>query len=276
MRTILFTNARDEKNIMEWIAHHLNIGFSHIYIFDHKSIIPIKDITKYISPKKLTVNRIDCDIIKTILIKMAINYAKRNKYDWMLYLDCDEFLVLNNHTTISSMIEQYNNYNMVGLNWLLFGSNNKDTFDGTIISNFTMCDNVLNRHIKTLLNIKKIGNMPIAVKNPHVYIIFDMSKSVGIDMIKLDRIRPQFHTVNMDIQVVNAYIAHYIYQSYETYLQRKIFLPADDTFKFRHAISKEIFHTKYNIIENKYITEKYDNINRQLMLKFSQPTQIPI
>ena len=34
---ILFTNARNEKNIKEWAAHHLLIGFSAICIFDHKS-----------------------------------------------------------------------------------------------------------------------------------------------------------------------------------------------------------------------------------------------
>jgi hypothetical protein len=38
---ILFTNARDEKNIKEWVAHHLLLGFDLIYIFDHKSIKPL-------------------------------------------------------------------------------------------------------------------------------------------------------------------------------------------------------------------------------------------
>ena len=31
-RVVLFTNARDEKNIKEWAAHHLLLGFSLIYI----------------------------------------------------------------------------------------------------------------------------------------------------------------------------------------------------------------------------------------------------
>ena len=37
----LFTNARDEPNIAEWVAHHLLLGFDRIHIFDHKSVTPI-------------------------------------------------------------------------------------------------------------------------------------------------------------------------------------------------------------------------------------------
>ena len=37
----LFTNARNEKHIKEWVAHHLLIGFELIVIFDHKSIKPL-------------------------------------------------------------------------------------------------------------------------------------------------------------------------------------------------------------------------------------------
>ena len=36
-KVALFTNARDEKHIKEWAAHHLLIGFEYIFIFDHKS-----------------------------------------------------------------------------------------------------------------------------------------------------------------------------------------------------------------------------------------------
>lgn len=32
----IFCNARDEKNIKEWAANHLLIGFDSVVIFDHK------------------------------------------------------------------------------------------------------------------------------------------------------------------------------------------------------------------------------------------------
>ena len=40
-KLILFTNMKDEKNIKEWCAHHLLLGFDRIYIFDNLSKNPI-------------------------------------------------------------------------------------------------------------------------------------------------------------------------------------------------------------------------------------------
>ncbi len=40
----LFCNARDEKNIKEWAAHHLLIGFDVIVLIDHNSKIPLKEV----------------------------------------------------------------------------------------------------------------------------------------------------------------------------------------------------------------------------------------
>jgi hypothetical protein len=60
-----------------------------------------------------------------------------------------------------------------------------------------------------------------------------------------------------------AFIAHYIYQSEETYKQRKISLPADDTGAFR-AIDVDI-HAKHNERSN-FIPRKYAEGVRQFML----------
>jgi hypothetical protein len=43
-KVLLFCNARDEKHIKEWAAHHLLIGFTHIIIFDHNSKVPLSTI----------------------------------------------------------------------------------------------------------------------------------------------------------------------------------------------------------------------------------------
>ena len=45
-QTILFTNARDEPNISEWVAHHLLLGFDKIIVFDHLSTVPISSMIK--------------------------------------------------------------------------------------------------------------------------------------------------------------------------------------------------------------------------------------
>ena len=86
MRTIIFTNARDENNILEWTIHHKNLGFNHVYIFDHISIVPITEVLYGLD--NVTVHRVIEDFVpKTQLMLTASIIAKSGNYDWMLYLD---------------------------------------------------------------------------------------------------------------------------------------------------------------------------------------------
>ena len=48
----------------------------------------------------VTIKKIDKNIKKIDMIKYSYNFAYENKFDWMLYLDCDEFLVLKNDDSI--------------------------------------------------------------------------------------------------------------------------------------------------------------------------------
>ena len=128
MKTILFTNARDESNILEWILHHLNLGFDYIYIFDHKSKIPIYNLlksnhTSNCDLSKVHIFRLDKDIIKINLMKIALQFSIKHNFSWLLYLDCDEFLVLNQENNVQSFLEKYKNFDQIAFNWLLFGSN---------------------------------------------------------------------------------------------------------------------------------------------------------
>lgn len=262
MKTILFANARDETNILEWIVHHLNLGFTHIYLFDHKSIVPLTDVLKNVPKDLLTIHRIDSDIRKANLIYDAHKIALSMEYDWMLYLDVDEFLVLNNKDTVQEFLLCYNQFDQVGVNWLLFGSNYLDAVlgdDETIIESYLRCEGKLDRHIKSFLNLK---NKSIMLKNPHVYFLPDMSHSINVNYAVLEAQHPYWFHTNAHYNNVSAYIAHYTYQSYDTYISRKINVPRDDTGSYRTLLSKEQIHGLYNNVENLVPLNKYNAANK--------------
>jgi hypothetical protein len=72
-----------------------------------------------------------------------------------------------------------------------------------------------------------------------------------------------FNDVKLPYSKTPAYIAHYIYQSEETYINRKVNLPSDDSGNFR--TKDENIHTKHNDIMNEYPKNKYsENINKFL------------
>lgn len=267
MKTILFTNARNEDNILEWVIHHLHLGFDFIYIFDHISKTPIKEVLQKFNHPLVYVETLYGEIFhKNQTISNSIDFSVMHGFDWMIYLDADEFLVLNHDETVSDFLEKYNTYQQVSLNWLLFGSNHIDQFNGgTIIENYTKCEPTLSKTIKTFLNLNNIKKHEnFSINNPHILYLDNYDLSVGVDFKTVNKDCPFSYEPAFSIQETPAFIAHYVHQSYDTYIKRKISIPRDDGAEFRNVIEKEEFHKMHNDIEYKGVLEKYNQRNKSV------------
>jgi len=251
-KTILFTNARDEKNIKEWVAHHLLLGFNLIYVFDHKSKIPLNQELK-IFKKGVIVERCEMDgPIKMQLMMKASQIATGAGADWMLYLDADEFLILNAFQNVKEMLKYYLFTDSVAINWLMFGTNHhrKEPEDGLIIENYTKSDLKLDKHVKTFVRPSQVIN----AITPHYFVISEPARMFSINM-KPMQFSKSFNDWDVKFNMTAAYVAHYVYQSEESYINRKINLPRDDNSLYRRI--EENIHGKHNEIENLSVKNKY-------------------
>jgi hypothetical protein len=271
MKTILFTNARDEADILEWAVHHTNLGFDKIYITDHKSLTPIRDIVGEIP--NICVRRLECDcVLKNNLITEAVKYATEHQYDWMLYLDADELLILPKDANVQTFLHKFNDYDMIGMNWLLFGSNyHNQKPAGTILKNYTRCETQFNVHIKSFVRPLCVLRVP-ADGGPHVYTIREFDRAVGTNKIPMIKAHPHFfnqlgHMANVEqINQNDAYVAHHIFQCFETYQQRKVFRKRDDNNEdWSWKFDENELHKHYNHIENRFPCEKYNKKNIETM-----------
>ncbi len=266
INVILFTNARDEDNILDWIAHHKNLGFDKIYIIDHKSEKPIKDLYNYENfSNYIIVERNDRELSKKnnkdVFIMKSVKYARENKYDWMIYIDADEYIILNKYNNVKELLYNYKDYDLVGLNWLLFGNNDHETKPkGTLFQNYTKCQKNLNEHIKSFVRPDKV----VKEDTPHTFSILDNNKRVDIDKKVLKKKLPYFNYINKSFNEVDAYIAHYIYQSYETFKHRKG--RKNDILGYSKIMPYMKFKKLYNDVENIYPYEKYNDINKKTVL----------
>lgn len=258
MKSILFTNARDEDNILEWIQYHKYIGFTTIFIYDHLSHNHIQDIVNENHIEHIIIERIDTeDIRKTQLMDISVKYSRNNGYDWMLYLDADEYLMLPNDNKIDTFLEKYKTYQQVGINWLMFGSNYHNSRpDGGLLENYTKCDAKLHANIKSFVKPDFVKH----VVNPHCYKVQNSNLSIGINYQKLNDINPWHFELNLEskhFNSINAYIAHYIFQSYDTYLKRKKNRKRDDTGGDWHwNYDEKTIHRAFNNIDNFLPKEK--------------------
>ena len=274
-KIILCVNARDEKNMKEWVAHHLLLGFDEIYICDHKSIVPLEgqfdNFNKGKEKQRVFVRRSeDIGPVKELFIRQAVKQGIDSNAHWMLYLDADEFLVFNSEVkTVQEFMKKYGDYDLVAVSWLMFGSNGHENEpSGFIIDNYTKSQLKLCNHIKSFIR-------PNAFLHPncHKNTIKDTKKAIQMNGSMLN---PSPKNVlfenNIHYNDSEAYIAHYYVQSKETYMRRKLTLPRDDDgTQGDKAKRQEYYSLNYlNEVENYSIKNKYSEKIRHYLISIGE------
>jgi hypothetical protein len=256
----LFTNARDEPNIAEWVAHHLLLGFDRIHIFDHKSVTPISQKLGTTFNNTVTVNRVEGDGgIKLKMIADAVEIASKNKASWMLYLDADEFLLLNKLNNVKELLTMYNFADALAVNWLMFGtSGHKAQPSGLLTENFIRSDKMLNPHVKTFVRPEKVK---LPIQNPHFYHLTNPNRNFAATGNKKS-IGPFNSVVKLFINVP-AYIAHYYSQS-EAEFNRRKGRTMDDGSGARPG-SDAAIHNKHNDVTNNQLQNKYSQRTKNFL-----------
>lgn len=258
--TILFTNARDEPNIAEWVAHHLLIGFDKIVIFDHLSKVPINQWIGSDFNGKLEVVRVNGEgNIKRELMNQALDIATNKNYSWMLYLDADEFLYLQNQN-VKAFLDVFKNADAIGINWLLFGTSGFTVQPkGLLTENFVRCELMLNSHVKSFVRPSCV----VKVNNPHYYVICDRSRyysGIGQQM----KMGP-FSMQMIPFTKSPCYIAHYYTQSEEEHMRRKS-RQLDDGSVGKNNMLKDV-HKQYNQFINLQMKHGFSVKTKELLLK---------
>ena len=144
-KTALFTTSKNDRTILEWTIHHLTLGFDHIHIFQPTLSTVLDSLVE-------ADNRVTIQQETPQSIEQMRDIAQTLGADWMLYLDSDEFVVLNNSSEISHFLRSYAAYEKVGLNLLVFRSGEEG--EETLIGSCTSCNSRLSDIVKTFVNLK--------------------------------------------------------------------------------------------------------------------------
>jgi hypothetical protein len=254
---ILSTNIRDEKNILEWIIYHLLIGFDRIVIIDHKSIIPVKTLIEpYHWKHKIDVIRNESEgpVKMTFLNNIIIPYMTRYCKKYFIHLDGDEYIYIKDNLMIDTFLTKYN-CNILALHWLMFGSNNieqNNNIYGNLITTFTKSDTSIHNHYKCFIKINK--NIQFTFLNPH-HILLKNTPTITTNVMNKHiqfngNINKNFEELcpSIDLDELPGYLVHYMVQSKEDYIARKINRNRDDIAAARDNDLSILDH--YNNIEN--------------------------
>ena len=280
----LFCNVRDEVSLDEWLAHHLNLGFSRIVVYDHLSKIPVRhqlqasneklqkacgkdwfrrvDIQSY--TKEVNTRMEKSGGIKNELMKFAIGTAQRARADWMMYLDVDEYLYLDRWDTIQQMMYYYAHADVVCLNWLMFGTSFHDEQpEGSIVTSFCQCEGELDSHIKQITRPQQV----IGCTSPHYY-FFGKQYILCMDVLG-NMCDPQTPYQKRPVELtrdsldtnVPAFIAHYFVQSVQEFTHRKGRV-MDNGMKPKmtppkNTKERKMIHAMHNMVTFRKMADKY-------------------
>ncbi len=146
---ILSTYVREDNDYLdEWVQYHLSIGFEHIVMYDHRSIVPVQNIWG----DKVSVIRIDRD---SLFIPEYLNQTtlKTHPAYWMGMMDVDEFIVLLQHKDIKELLKGYEEFGALGLPWTTFGSSGHRTKPaGRVMDNYVWREPDEPMWIKSIIN----------------------------------------------------------------------------------------------------------------------------
>ncbi|MEO9892505.1 glycosyltransferase family 2 protein [Aurantibacter sp.] len=122
----MITRCRDEFFILEFVNYYISQGVDHIYIIDddskdkgiYKSVEGLSDVTVIY----------DSNVIKNNSASKL--YKKiRKSFDWIIYVDVDEFISTNkmsHKTIVEEVVDSYSSFDCVKVPWVMMSSNGRE------------------------------------------------------------------------------------------------------------------------------------------------------
>ena len=106
--------------IREWVEHHLDLGFNSIIIADNDDTFLLPGIIDY--PAVIHEDYTGIDKVQTKAYTELYNKYRKD-FDWLLFIDCDEFVMLDKeYKDIQDFLDGFDS-DVVRINWKVFSDN---------------------------------------------------------------------------------------------------------------------------------------------------------
>lgn len=171
--TIAAIFRNEARFLKEWIEFHKLIGVEHFYLFNHLStdnyleilepyiksgIVELQDITR--DPSSLN----EWNLIQTSVYH-TIAQQVQNEVEWIAFIDLDEFLYPVKEQNLKDLLQKYDSYASLSVNWKIFGTNNipKIPRDKLLIETLLKSSLDKDLHVKTIVKPRYVKKF----LNPH-------------------------------------------------------------------------------------------------------------
>lgn len=170
-QVVLVARARNEGvYLLEWIQHHLAIGFDHIVLVTNDLSDSSEELIRILCSNTDRITWLDCSLVPLGGDKVSsrsLNFVRANfdflRFDWLMVLDMDEFLLIEGGGTVSKWLEGFESADQVVVYWRNFGPSGEieASLDVGVLERFrTFQPIVENGHeFKTLTRTRYLGRL---------------------------------------------------------------------------------------------------------------------
>lgn len=129
----------------EWLEYNNKLGFDKIIMYQNDWRTDIEK--PYLEKREWDGRSVQLLIYNHVL-------RTNTEYDWIAFIDCDEFIVLKKHNNIKEFIEEYGpKHPVLSLNWFFHGNMGLEKRTGnSLLKMFTKRNKDVNEHIKVIVN----------------------------------------------------------------------------------------------------------------------------
>jgi len=166
--------AKDSKDLLEWVVHHKALGVDVFYVADNDSNPPmaggIVDMLQSGVVQYLYLSSTYSDVKPDpqMFFYGKCMREKGHLHQWMGFFDEDEFIVTRGGSSVPQVLQRYEQYGGLTLNWRVFGSSGHLTRPtGGVLSNYHSC--ARHYHVKSFVQPSKTQS----TRNPHVFNYLD-------------------------------------------------------------------------------------------------------
>ena len=265
--------------IREFCEHYLSLGFSKCVVYDNNFVDgenPIPILSDFINEGYVDVidfrGLSECQHI-------AYNDCLERYSDtgaWILFVDCDEFLVLNNHKTIGDYMDDIipSTFRCVKFNWKCYGDSDLVRYDNrNVMDRFTIPFekdfNIFGyKHNRLCKSMVKCGQgleytsltSHNPMKNPNNALCCN---SDGTEEL-------MEKSLTGDIHWGNAQINHYVTKTIEEFIKYKAIrgYPDKNTHMLDFFSAKDMFFIYPNLKTDKKVILADNIINRYIIVGF--------
>jgi hypothetical protein len=154
----------EARFLPEWIAHHLNVGIEHFFIYDNGSTDATREsIDPFIAQGLVTyVSWPTIPVSPSCYLDFFARFGSESK--WVAFFDADEFLIELVPGATVEVLKANEDRPAVAVNWRYFGSSGHEVVpSGLVTEQFIWADAACDEHVKVIAQPAEVYRY----RNPH-------------------------------------------------------------------------------------------------------------